>query len=156
MSNLFRLLDAYGSAGDQGLYAGFTHFLAPPYRFGKYAVSSSEYGTSVFPPFVAGGAVLFSPDVIGAVIPYFFTTPFKLDDVYIAFLVANANMTATKLPNFALDRKYCRYEDDAVALHFSNRGSKSAEKCNLEIFINMLNYCLDDKFVYELYLKPCR
>lgn len=153
ISNLFKLLKKYG-VGRKGIYTGRAQYSANVLRQGKYAVSYEEYSEAKYPPFIAGGAVIFSHDVVRAVIPYFFKTPFKLEDVYVSFLVANANVAPTHQPTVRLIERFCYYDDAAIALHFKDKLWKNATLCMVELFYKMLSENVQDEFIYYHYIRP--
>ena len=69
------------------LYGGKVHYKPITNRYGKYAVSESEYMRAVYPRFCSGGAMVFSGDVVEALVSAFdSSTIFKLDDVYFGML----------------------------------------------------------------------
>ena len=141
--NLFKLLKR-DDMPKKNVYKGRAQFYPGPAREGKYIVTHKEYSKPNYPPFVGGGAVIFSHDVIGKLIPHFFKLPFKLDDVYVAMLAANAGVKATHSGLFHTLQPYCKYNGDAIALHFVFRNKKNVTTCMVELF---------DKLLLQLELK---
>ena len=135
--NLFKLLKK-DYMPKKNVYKGRAQFYPGPSRHGKYAVTLKEYSKPNYPPFVGGGAVIFSHDVIEKLIPHFFKLPFKLDDVYVAMLVANAGVKATHSGLFHTIEPYCKFNVDAIALHFDGRDRKSVTTCTVELFDKLL------------------
>ena len=98
--NVFRFLD-HDETPKTKLYSGWVHFEAHALRFGKYKVEKSEYPYKRYPRFVAGGGMLFSSDVIDALVPHFnMNHYFKLDDVYIGLLCLKIGVDATHHEEF--------------------------------------------------------
>ena len=69
MKNLFNLLESYKSNPTK-VYLGRA-VSRGAHRWRRYGVSYEEYATELYPPFVTGGAVLMSYDVVRDIIPYF-------------------------------------------------------------------------------------
>ena len=136
LPNLFKLLNS-GDMAKKNIYTGRAQFFPIVQRGGKYKVSSEEYSTARYPPFVGGGAVIFSHDVVQSVLPYLFKLPFKLDDVYVAMLVANAGVKATHEKAFRIIEPHCRFLANAIAIHFENRKMKNVTTCVMELFHKM-------------------
>ena len=85
-----------------------------------YGVTENEYSGKYYPPFVSGGGVLFSYDVVRDIIPFFLPNSFKLKDVYISLLAVQINTTAEHSPLFKHSDGDCSIEDTtAVSLHFA-------------------------------------
>ena len=134
--NMLKLLNS-DDTPKKNIYRGRAHFFVNVLREGKYAVTHKEYSKPNYPPFVGGGAVLFSPDVVQNVILHFFKSPFKLDDVYVCMLVVNAGVKATHQKEFHIAEKDCKFDVNALALHFSLRKKKNVTTCMMELFREM-------------------
>ena len=148
--NLFKIVNSYGINAKR-VYLGRLKQYVQPFRSN---VSVEEYNGQYYPPFVSGGAVLFSYDVVRDLIPFFFDNPFKLEDVYTSMLVMNANVTATHSSLFKHSEGDCSIEDTtAVSLHFAKRYEKRVEDCMREIYHSMLNNNARDDLVYHLYKR---
>ena len=141
--NLFKLLKK-DDMPKKNVYKGRAQFFPKVVRKEKYAVTLKEYSEGNYPPFVGGGAVIFSHDVIEKLILHFFKLPFKLDDVYVAMLAANADVKATHSELFHTAEPYCKFNVDAIALHFDDRIKKKVTTCMMELF---------DKLLLQLKLK---
>ena len=150
LSQIFDLLSKEDTPKKK-LYMGRVEFRTNVEREGKYAVAYEEYEKRHYPPYCAGGAVIFSHDVVEDVIPYFWTTPFKLDDIYLAILIANTGVKPKVETAFQLTESSCKYDDRAVALHFSKR-HKSIRSCMLELFYTMLSINVENTFVSFHYI----
>lgn len=151
LSHLFKLLSDKNTP-KQKLYTGRAQFYANVLRKGKYAVEYSDYAKRNYPPFVGGGAVIFSHDVVQAVIPYFSRPVFKLDDLYVAMLVANTGVKALHQKKFYTVESYCYYDGSAVALHFHDKSWKNASICTTELFYKMLADNVEDEFTRFHYI----
>ena len=136
MANLFNFIQRYG-AQPQGVYVGRA-FGMPTGRDGKYALTYEEYTSVGIPLFVAGGAVLFSRDVVGGMIPHFVEHPLKLEDVYTAHLALNIGVSAQRSPLFKHSEGACYYDDAAISLHFRGTKVMSELECMERNFQNML------------------
>jgi len=117
LPNIFALISD-DSFPKEKVYLGYLHPRAHPLRAGKYSILKSEYCGRNYPPFVATGAILMSYDVIRDILLYFNTKPpFKLDDVYIGFLIYNMNITASDHKGFDFYGEDCEYNGDLLAYH---------------------------------------
>ena len=95
LPNIYNLLDSPEFTQHTRLYLGRAQYYAPATRKGKYAVTYEEYAKRNYPPFVGGGAAVFSHDVVESMIPFFHRPVYKLDDIYVAMLVANTGVPTT-------------------------------------------------------------
>ena len=152
--NLFKILNTY-NANTKGVYLGRLHAHAPPSRYHPiYGVTEVEYSGKYYPPFVSGGGVLLSHDVVRDLIPFFFDIPFKLEDVYTSMLAINANVTATHSSLFKHSEGECSFDDTtAVSLHFVKPQQMVGRDCIQELYYTMLNNNAHDTFVYSIYSK---
>ena len=153
LPNLYNLLDAKDFHQHTRLYLGRAQFYAPVLRKGKYAVTFEEYAKHNYPPFVGGGAVVFSHDVVESMILYFHRPPYKLDDIYIAMLIANTGVPTTHNSRFKLVESHCYWDGDALALHFHKKWWKNATVCMHELFYNMLAENVLNPFVNFHYIQ---
>ena len=151
LPNLYKLLDSKDTQHTR-LYLGRAQFYAPVSRKGKYAVTLEEYPKYNYPPFVGGGAVVFSHDVVKSMIPYFHRPPYKLEDIYIAMLITNAGVPTTHNSRFKLVGAHCRWDGDALVLHFHKKWPKNATVCMRQLFYNMLAENILDPFVNFHYI----
>jgi len=130
------------------VYLGYLHPQAMALRYGKYNVLESEYYGRQYPPFVASGAIIISYDVTRDLLPYFNTKPpFKLDDVYIGFLIHNMKVKAVHHEGFAVFGEGCRYSDDLLAYH-SDEYTTKKKSC-----IRSLYNAMVDKIEQSVYIK---
>lgn len=150
LSNIFHLLNRVTTPRKK-LYMGNAQYHTTVEREGKNAVSLEEYSKNHYPPYCPGGAVLFSHDVVADVIPYFWPTPFRLDDIYLAILIANTGIKPIYESTFRLTEKTCKYDDTAVALHFMRR-RKGIRRCMLELFYTMMSANVENTFTSFHYI----
>lgn len=76
------------------LWLGRTKYNDPVERGGKYKILYEEYEKSFYPPYCSGGAFIFSFDVVRELLKAMeVTTYFKLDDVYLGFVIEVSNYT---------------------------------------------------------------
>ena len=129
------------------LYMGRCHFFAEVFRDGKYKVTFDEYEKSHYPDFCAGGAVVFSYDVIRGIIPYFQQKTFKIDDVYIGILVMNYGVSPIPEARFRLNAKSCTYLNDTIAHHTAKDRS-----CMQYLYYNMLVSNINNSFIRYHYI----
>jgi len=107
------------------LYLGHAKYKDPVVRNSidesekRYNVNLKEYNGTHYPPYCSGGAFIFSRDVLTEIIPFMDKTRyFKLDDIYISFLVHNANIKAL---------------DDSIFDRFGNADVEETEKsCSID------------------------
>ena len=105
----------------------------------RYDFTYDEYTSTMIPPFVAGGAVLLSRDVVGGMIPHFVEPTIKLEDVYVAYLVLNLRVDAQNSQLFKHSKGECKYNDAAISLHFWGRNMMNEVDCMEHNFKSMLN-----------------
>lgn len=129
------------------LYTGRCHFFAEVFREGKYKVTFQEYAKSQYPDFCAGGAVIFSHDVIKGIIPYFQQKTFKIDDVYIGILVKNYGVTPIADSRFRLNAKTCTFLNDTIAHH-----SAKERECMQHLYYNMILANINNSFIRHHYI----
>ena len=135
------------------LYLGNRHSIEGSHREGKYIVTKKEYAKKRYPPFISGGAILFSNDAVKDLIPYFKKKPFKLDDVYIGMLAINAGITASHSDNFMVyERNTCSYDNNAFIFHIG-KGIPSRETCMQRMFDNMINANNKNSFMETHYRR---
>ena len=92
MGNLFNFIQSLGDE-PRGVYVGRAAQIGT-IRDGRYSFTYDEYTSINIPPFVTGGAVLFSRDVVGGMIPHFNERPLKFEDVYTTHLKLNLGVNA--------------------------------------------------------------
>ena len=107
---------------------------------GRYSFTYNEYTSINLPPFVTGGAVLFSRDVVGGMILHFNERPLKIEDVYTAYLKLNLGVNTRDRKLFKLSKGggECRYDDAAISLHFWGRNVMTEVECMKQNFRDML------------------
>ena len=79
LPNIYNLLDSTEFTQHTRLYLGRAQYYAHVLRKGKYAVTYEEYAKWDYPPFVGGGAAVFSYDVVESMVPFFHRPVYKLD-----------------------------------------------------------------------------
>lgn len=95
-------------ANKNRLFAGDMNFDAPVSRdpTSKYSATYKEWPVETYPPYCSGGGFFLSRDIIQAIIPYFdWTSPYKIDDVFVGMMVQRA-----KIENIMLYEPANRYE----------------------------------------------
>ena len=83
-----------------GLYCGQTWWNSQPYRipFHKHYLTISDYPYSAFPPYVTGGAMLLSADVVEKFyITSQYTKYFPFDDVFYGMLAKKLGIVPTDM-----------------------------------------------------------
>ena len=111
-----------------------------PFREDRYGLSYEEYAGKFLPPFVTGGGVLFSHDVVKGVIPHFVKRLLKLEDVYVGLLVMNMNIIAQHSNLFGHSVGECEWEKwkHSVTLHFWGRKKRDEITCMRDNFKHVL------------------
>ncbi|KAL5280395.1 B3GALT1 family protein [Megaselia abdita] len=109
----------------ESVYMGYVHKNPKPYRNtkNKWFVSEEEYPFTTYPPFAAGGGVIFSKKGLQDIhygISY--TQHFRLDDVFIGLVAAKANIKPRHNPEIHSYRKVEPKENvehfrDVIASH---------------------------------------
>ena len=138
LHNIYELLDSQDIQHTR-LYLGRAKYTSGAVREGKYAVTYEEYAKDRYPPFVGGGAVVFSRDVVESMVPFFHRPVYKLDDIYIAILIANTGVPTTHNERFKFvseKKRLCHWDGDAITLHFQYR--KNVSSCMKKLYYNML------------------
>ena len=136
MGNVFNFIQHLGDH-PRGVYVGRTGFTLTN-RGGKYGLTCDEYTSATTPKFVAGGAVLFSRDVVGGMIPHFLEHPLKLEDVYVAYLALNIGVHAQDSKLFHHSEGECKYNDTAISLHYWYLTAMNEIECMEHNFKTML------------------
>ena len=155
IANIFKVIR--GLKSKNKVYLGRRLYASWTMRHGKYRLNYDEYNVPVLPAFIGGGAVLISYDVVRDMIPYFFLgrdkPPLKLEDLYTAYLVLNANVRPAdnQLFNKHSDGK-CGYVDAAMSLHFQRAERGRMGACMDEIFSKMKTHRSGDPFVRDHYI----
>ena len=149
LARLFEMLK-YSNIPATKVYMGRAQFNANALRYGKYKVSKKEYSKKTYPPFCAGGAILFSQDVVKYMIPYFRTKPFRLDDIYISMMIMNGGIEATNNEDFRLTETSCEYNNESISLHA--KSMTDTRSCILSLYYSMLLHNLNDDFINYHYI----
>lgn len=82
----------------EGLYCGHTWWNSKPYRtpFSKHYLPLSEYPYDQFPPYVSGGTILLSIDVVQKFyVTSQYTKHFAFDDIFYGILAKKLGITPT-------------------------------------------------------------
>lgn len=122
------------------LYMGHVHKYPRPYRniSNKWFVSRKEYPFTTYPPFVAGGGVIFSQKGLQDVhFGISYTQHFRLDDVFIGLVAMKSNIQPQHNPEIHSFRKV-QLEDDVD--HFRNVIASHGFG-NIDEMINVWNQC---------------
>ena len=101
-----------------------------PHRSGKYGVSVEEFNKTRYPNFCSGPAYVLSWDQVHKLVDLFdVKKPFKLEDVYIATLVAKLGVKAVRHHGFhSLEFGRCKHYLDTVVYH------RASIQCIEELF----------------------
>ncbi|CAD5234134.1 unnamed protein product [Bursaphelenchus xylophilus] len=100
-----------GRVKDEKLYAGWRMYGEPyRYRFNKFGLTLKEYPYNLFPPFITGGMVFWSP----LAVKEFYTAMkyckmHKFDDVWMGILAYLLDYHPQSLPEANVHRNYLRY-----------------------------------------------
>ena len=154
--NLFKVINS-NYTNTRNVYMGrLVEYAIPTRNHSTFGVTTEEYSGKYYPPFIYGGGVLFSYDVVRNLIPFFFPNPFKLEDVYTSLLAVNANITAKHSPLFKESKGECSVADTtAVSLTIVDYELdwRVVEHCVQEMYFSMLNSNAHDNFVYSIYSR---
>lgn len=103
------------------LYLGSVETGIKPRKEWKWYVSVKEYPFDEYPPFVRGGAVVLSMELIKDIQFYIkFTSYIKFDDVFIGILVYSLKVNATHNRNFMTEK--CRFFNICIQRIFTSPG----------------------------------
>lgn len=104
---------------------GFCQSRCPVEHWGKYGIPFSVFPYDFYPPFVSGGGMLYSAELVPSLLNASSTIPvFPLDDVYFGLLALAANISFhhdLRFRSFGLkSTKICRFRDVLVVHGLSN------------------------------------
>ena len=143
--NPYRLMDCLRNPDTPGtgLYLGFVMYDQFPHRSGKYGVSVEEYNKTRYPNFCSGPAYVLSWDLVHKLVDLFdVKKPFKLEDVYIATLVAKLGVKAVRHHGFhSLEFGPCKHYLDTVVYH------RASIQCIEELFSKAMQEIVEHELI---------
>ena len=141
--NPYRLVDFLSNPDTPGteLYLGFVMYDQSPHRSGKYGVSVEEYNKTRYPDFCSGPAYVLSWDLVHKLVDLFdVKNPLKLEDVYIATLLAKLGVKAVRHHGFhSLEFGPCKHYSDTVVYH------RASIQCMEELFSKSMQERVEHK-----------
>lgn len=141
--NPYRLVDFLSNPDTPGteLYLGFVMYDQPPHRSGKYGVSVEEYNNTRYPDFCSEPAYVLSWDLVHKLVDLFdVKNPLKLEDVYIATLLAKLGVKAVRHHGFhSVEFDPCKHYSDTVVYH------RASIQCMEELFSKSMQERVEHK-----------